>query len=81
MALTCIRLVDWSGQSASKNGRQLKYASSSMNGKGKRRNKIQINFKFENLLDSDVGMGVCFKHVYYYLFSKHWPIKDKITIG
>ena len=44
-------------------------------------NKIQINFKFEILLDSDVGMGVCSKQFYYYLFPKYWAIKDKITIG
>lgn len=71
--------MDWSGQSAKME--QLKYASSPMNGKGKRQNKIQINFKFENFLDSGVGTGVCSKHFHYYLFSKHWAIKDKITIG
>ena len=42
--------------------------------------KQDTKFKFDNLLDSDVGMGVCSKHFYYYLFSRCWAIKDKITI-
>ena len=41
--------------------------------------KQDTNFKFDNLLDSDVGMSVCYKHFYYYLFSRHWA--DKIIIG